>query len=73
MAIANNPERRSKDEGDIVDVLKLSRDGLIPENFSILDKDRIYLFAERFGLREMDESLFDMISGDPDTPGDYEL
>ncbi len=73
MAIANNPERRLKDEADIVDVLKLSRDDLIPENFSILDRDRIYLFAERFGLREMAESLFDLIYGDPDTPGDYEL
>ena len=73
MAIANNPERRSRDEGDIVDVLRLSRGGYIPQDFITLDKERIYLFAERFGLKEIAESLFAMISGDPDNPGDYEL
>ena len=40
MAIANNPERCSKDEGDILDVLKLFREGLIPGIFGELDKEK---------------------------------
>ena len=73
MAIANNPDRRLKDEGDIVDVLKMYKGGLIPENFGILERDKIYLFAERFELRERAESLFDMISDGPANPGKHEL
>ena len=73
MAIANNPDRRLKDEGDIVDVIKLSKSGLIPNNFYILDKNRIYFFAERFGLRGRVESFFSMISDGPANPGKHEL
>jgi len=73
MAIANNPERCSKDEGDILDVLKLCRDGLIPGSFEKLDKEMILLFAERFGQMERVESLFDGTFRDPNKPERFEL
>jgi hypothetical protein len=73
MAIANNPERSSRDEADILDVLKLHGEGMISESFQELDKGRIYLYAERFGQRERVESLFDKIFIKPDKPGKYEL
>ena len=73
MAIANNPERFSKDEVDILEVLKLSKSGLIPKNFHILDRDRIYVFAERFGQRERVASLFHKIFRDPNNPEKFEL
>ncbi|MFH1481845.1 MAG: hypothetical protein ABIG67_11290 [Pseudomonadota bacterium] len=73
MAIANNPERGSKDEWDILDVLKLHEEGLIPEIFGRLDKERIVLFAERFGQRERVESLFDKLLEGSAKPEKYEL
>lgn len=73
MAIANNPERISKDEGDILDVLKLNEEGLIHEAFGKLNRGRIYLFAERFGQRERVESLLEKISRDPSKPEKFEL
>jgi len=73
MAIANDPARISKDEGDILDVLKVNEEGLIHESFGKLDRERIYLFAERFGQRERVESLLEKISRDPGKPEKYEL
>lgn len=73
MAIANNPDRSSKDEGDIIEVLKLSKNGLIPEDFDILNRDRIYFFAERFGLRKRARSLLDKVYSDPGTSGTFGL
>ena len=73
MAIANNPKRISKDEGDILDVLKVNEEGLIHEAFEKLDRGRIYLFAERFGQRERVESLIEKISRDPIKPEQFEL
>jgi len=73
MAIANNPERFSKDEVDILEVLKLSKSGLIPKNFHILDRDRIYVFAERFRQRERVASFFHKIFRDPNKPEKFEL
>jgi len=73
MAIANNPDRSSKDEGDIIEVLKLSKNGLIPEDFDILNRDRIYFFAERFGLRKRAKSLLNKVYSDPGTSGTFEL
>jgi len=73
MAMANNPERISKDEADILDVLKVSEENLIHEAFRKLDKGRIYLFAERFGQRERVASLLEKISSGPRKPGKYEL
>lgn len=73
MAIANNPERFSKDEVDILEVLKLSKSGLISKNFHILDRDRIYFFAEKFGQRERVASLFHKIFRDPNNPEKFGL
>ena len=73
MAIANNPEQGSKDEGDIIDVLRLNKEGLIPETFDGLDKRRIYLFAERFELRERAELVFDKNSSGLNNPEKFEL
>ena len=73
MAIANNPERCSKDEGDILDVLKLYREGLIPGIFEKLDKEMILLFAERFEQMERVESLFDKTFRDSNKPERFEL
>lgn len=73
MAIANNLERCSKDEGDILDVLKLYRDGLIPGIFEKLDKAMILLFAERFGQMERVESLFGKTFGNANKPERFEL
>ena len=73
MAMANNPERISKDEGDILDVLKINEENLIHAAFGKLDKGRIYLFAERFGQRERVDSLLEKISSDPSKPEKYEL
>jgi len=73
MAIANNPERSLRDEGDILDVLKLDHEGLIPGIFGKLDKGRIYLFAKRFGQSERAESLFDKIFSGPNNAEKFEL
>ena len=73
MAIANNPKRISKDEGDILDVLKVNEEGLIHEAFGALDWKRIYLFAERFGQLERIESLLERISRDPSISEENEL
>ncbi|MBW1716787.1 MAG: hypothetical protein JRJ77_13335, partial [Deltaproteobacteria bacterium] len=73
MAIANNPERCSKDEGDILDVLNLYREGLIPGIFKKLDKKLIFIFADRFGQMERIESLFDKMFGNASNPEMFEL
>ena len=53
MAIANNPHRSIKDESDISSFLDLHKNNFLPEYFDVLDVDRILLFADRFGLREL--------------------
>ena len=73
MAIANNPERCSKDEGDILDVLKLYREGLIPNIFKKLDKKMIFIFAKRFGQIERIESLLGKTFGNANKPEKFEL
>ena len=73
MAIANNPERGPKDEADIHDVLRLYKEGLIFSKFEPLNKDRIFLFAERFGQRDRALSLFNKTAGGPDKPETLEL
>ena len=73
MAIANSPERVSKDEGDILDVLKLHKEGLIPGIFGKLDRERILLFAERFGQGERAESLFNKVADVPDNPERFKI
>lgn len=73
MAVANNPERSGRDESDILDVLKLHEEGLIPEIFGKLDKGEIFFFAERFGHRQKTESLFNKISGGQNNQEKFEL
>jgi len=73
MAIANNPDRSPKDEADILDVLKLYKNDLIPKNFKPLDKNRVYLFADRFGLRIKIEEYFGKVFDASDKPGGFQL
>ncbi len=73
MAIANHPERGPKDEADILDVMKLYKGDLIFSKFEPLNKDRIYLFAERFGQRDRVLSLFNKAEGGLDNPEQLEL
>ena len=73
MAIANNPGRSQKDEGDILAVMNLYKNRLIPENFEPLDMDRVYLFAEKFSQKEKAQRYFDEIFGVSDKPGKLKL
>lgn len=73
MAVANNPQRSVKDERDMLDVLKLDEEGLIPESFGKLDKTRIERFAEKFGQGRRIELLFDKISSGPNNLDGFEL
>ncbi len=73
MAIANNPDRSPKDEGDILDVLKLYKNDLIPKNFKALDRERIYIFADRFGLRIKMEKYFGNVFDVSDKPGGFQF
>ena len=69
MAIANNPDRSQKDEGDIVAVMNLYKNRLIPENFEPLDRDKVYFFAEKFGQKEKAQRYFDKVFGASDKSG----
>ena len=73
MAIANNPDRSQKDEGDILAIMNLYKNRLISEDFEPLDMDRVYLFAEKFGQKEKAQRYFDEIFGVSDKPGDFGL
>ncbi|MDY6988890.1 MAG: hypothetical protein SWQ30_12640 [Thermodesulfobacteriota bacterium] len=73
MAIANNPSRSQKDEADILAVLDLYRNRLVPDRFESLDKERVCLFAGRFGIRRMAEEYFQKIFGASHHPGEYTL
>ncbi len=59
MAIANNPERRVKDEADIAAFFQLSDKDLLPGCFEPLDRKKILLFAERFRQRGLIEKYID--------------
>lgn len=69
MAIANNPDRSAKDESDISAIIQLSRKGLVPDYFEPLDRDRIYLFADRFGQRHLIEKYFNKPKDDDNSNG----
>ena len=73
MEIANNPDRCSKDEGDILSVFELHKKGLIPDNFNALEIDNVYPFAERFGLRKKYQEYFDKGFHTSDDIGPFEL
>jgi len=73
MAIANNPDRRIKDEADLSAFFQLYQNQLLPDYFEPLDKDRIYLFADRFGQRKLIEKYLDQVSNDENEDGPFEL
>ena len=73
MAIANNPLRASHDEGDIVSTLRLFKKEMIPSRFEPLDRERIYLFAERFEQRDKFDSLFEKVFSGKNDPDRFEL
>jgi len=73
MAIANNPDRSQKDEGDILAIMNLYKNRLISEDFEPLDMDRVYLFAEKFGQKEKAQRYFDEIFGVSDKLGNFGL
>ena len=73
MAIANNPDRSLKDEGDIFDMLRLSKEDLIPADFDLPDRDRIYYFAKQFGQRKRIERLFNKLDKDPNETEKFKL
>ena len=73
MAIANNPERGPHDEGDILSVMKLYRDNVVPKNFDPLNKKRIYQFADRFGQLKRFKSCLERIFGDSDKRGEFRI
>lgn len=58
MAIANNPDRSARDEADIISVLEIYKRKQLPEQFDSLDKKRIILFAERFGVKKKIMNIF---------------
>ncbi|MCP4633356.1 MAG: hypothetical protein GY855_10555 [candidate division Zixibacteria bacterium] len=60
MAIANNPERSMKDESDISACFDLYKNYLMPKQFEAFEVDRIIMFADKFGQRE----LFEKYIGD---------
>jgi hypothetical protein len=55
MAVANNPERSAKDEADIAAFISLLQNRQVPDAFEPLDMERIRLFADRFGQRNLIE------------------
>ena len=73
MAIANNPDRSSKDEGDIFEVLKLSKSNLILEDFDLVDRERISFFAEQFGEMKRTKKLLDKIDTEMNEAMKFEL
>jgi hypothetical protein len=61
MAIANNPERSAHDEADIISVLEMHKNNRIPAQFDSLDKEKIVVFAERFGLKKKIMNIFGVV------------
>lgn len=58
MAIANTPDRRLQDEGDIVSVLKLYAQNKMPEYLGPLDQEKILHFAGIFREKNRIEKIF---------------
>ena len=46
---------------------------IIPDNFNALEIDRVYPFAERFGIRKKFQEYFDKIFHASDDIGSFEL
>ena len=74
MAIANNPNRLPQDEADIMAVLRLSRKGLIPEEFQDIDMEALRRFADRFGKAELLDGCIEKVGRPkPKTLGTFTL
>jgi hypothetical protein len=73
MAIANNATRSPKDVVDIFQCLQLVKNGLLPSNFELPDRDRIYYYADRFGLRERIDDIFRKLNEKANPPEGFEL
>ena len=73
MAIANNPLRSLKDDGDILQLLQVLKKGLIQPEFELPDRDRIYYYADRFGQRERIDIIFSKLDEKADTTEGFEL
>jgi len=73
MAMANNPDRSLKDEADILELLKLYGNSLIPEVFEPLNSDKILRFADRFRQREHIEKHLNTVFGKSHKTGFHEL
>lgn len=73
MAVANNPERGVKDEADIAVFISLLRNRQVPDIFETLDVDRIYLFADRFGQRDLIEKYIRRLQSGKARNGPFEL
>ncbi len=58
MAIANDPTRQARDEGDIAALLKHIRQKSLPDVFEPIQRDRILRFARRFGLERRMHQMF---------------
>ncbi len=61
LAIANNPARSFKDDGDIIQLLQVAEKGLLPPVFDLPDKEKIYYYADRFGQRERVDNIYRML------------
>ncbi len=73
MAIANNPERSAHDEADIISVLEMHKNNRIPAQFDSLDKEKIVVFAERFGLKKKIMNIFEVVFKQNNSTGGFLL
>ncbi|MDF1590740.1 MAG: hypothetical protein P1P89_04420 [Desulfobacterales bacterium] len=73
MAIANNPERSVKDKADIASFINLLQKGQVPNVFEPLDMERIRLFADRFGQKNLIEKYMGLPEPDKAGNGLFEL
>ncbi len=73
LAIANNPARSFKDDGDIIQLLQVAEKGLLPQAFALPDRERIYYYADRFGQREEIDNIFRKLNDKENPEGSFEL
>jgi hypothetical protein len=73
MAVANNPERGSKDETDIAALTGLMQNQQVPDVFEPIDMEKVYLFADRFGQRDLIEKYMDRTRFERDDNAPFEL
>jgi hypothetical protein len=73
MAIANNPSRATKDEVDIFRLLQVVENRLLPPGFESPDRDRIYYYADRFGLKKRVDDIFRKLNEKANPSQGFEL